>query len=66
MAPYFLRMKLVSSSWLLPQTILDQTTAVTLGAPRVNDFWCTTTLNRLLCIIIPHSNGLYRGQILPF
>ena len=33
MAPYFQRMKLISSSWLRPQTILDQTTTVTLGAP---------------------------------
>jgi len=37
MAPYFQRMKLISSSWLRPRTILDQTTTVTLGAPRVND-----------------------------
>ena len=36
MAPYFQRMKLVLSSWLRPRTILDQTTTVTLGAPRVN------------------------------
>ena len=35
MAPYFQRMKLVSSSWLHPRTILDQTTTVTLSAPRV-------------------------------
>ena len=37
MVPYFQRMKLVSSSWLRPRTILDQTTTVTLGAPRVNN-----------------------------
>ena len=37
MAPYFKCMKLVSSSWLCPRTILDQTTTVTLGAPRVNN-----------------------------
>ena len=40
MAPYFQCMKLVSSSWLRPRTILDQTTTVTLGAPRVN-YSCT-------------------------
>ena len=37
MAPYFQCMKLISSSWLRPQTILDQTTTVTLGAPRVKN-----------------------------
>ena len=36
MVPYFQRMKLVSSSWLRPRTILDQTTTVTLSTPRVN------------------------------
>ena len=37
MTPCFQRMKLVSSSWLRPQTNLDQTTTVTLGTPRVNN-----------------------------
>ena len=37
MVPYFQRMKLVSSSWLRPRTILDQPTTVTLGTPRVNN-----------------------------
>jgi len=37
MAPYFQRMKLVSSSWLRPRTILDQTTTVTLVIPRVKN-----------------------------
>ena len=41
MAPYFQRIKLVSSSWLRPQTILDQKTTVTLGAPRVKNSACS-------------------------
>ena len=36
MTPYFQSMKLISSSWLRPRTILGQTYTVTLGAPRVN------------------------------
>ena len=38
MVPYFQRMKLVSSSWLRPRTILDQPTTVTLGTTRVNNW----------------------------
>jgi len=30
-------MKLVPSSWLHPRPLMEQTTTVTLGAPRVND-----------------------------
>ena len=48
MAPYFQRMKLVSSSWLCPRTILDQTTTVTLGAPRVNDW----AIHLAKCIVL--------------
>jgi len=45
MAPYFQRMKLVSSSWLRPRTILDQKTTVALGAPRVNHVLSSVTLH---------------------
>ena len=45
MAPYFQRMKLVSSSWLRPRTILDQTTTVTLGTQRVNKNIALTTVH---------------------
>ena len=44
MVPYFQRMKLVSSSWLRPRTILDQPTTVTLGAPRVNNTRAVTII----------------------
>ena len=46
MAPYFQRMKLISSSWLRPQTILDQTTTVTLSAPRVKNYCKHSTKNQ--------------------
>ena len=38
MVPYLQRMKLVPSSWLRPQPIMDQTTTVTLGTLRVKNF----------------------------
>ena len=63
MVPYFQCMKLVSSSWLCPRTILDQPTTVTLGAPRVND------LTELFRHVIKYNNifnKLVNGSTLPF
>ena len=64
MVRYFQRMKLVSSSWLRPRTILDQPTTVTLGTLRVNcigikcpleylQVWATTLVSLLFIHMIP-------------
>jgi len=53
MAPYFQRMKLVSGSWLRPQTMLDQTTTATLGASNLNN--SVMVVNSSPCDVVPTS-----------